>query len=228
MNAPSMSFDDAPSSWRTTERLERALADAARLHRQQVRKVSGVPFVAHPLAVCALVIESGGDEDTAIAALLHDAIEDAGGDHARQQIAETYGPRVARIVEDCTESDAEPKPPWRERKEAYLAHLAISPPDALLVALADKVCNTRTLIVDVRRLGPVAWQSFKSDPASQMWWHVSLLEAFTSRRAELGALALPALGEFEALVAELVSRHRTGADAAGNAHLFEPGFGSDE
>ena len=106
------------------QRFEAALVDAARLHRDQVRKTSQVPYVSHLLAVCALVLEDGGDEDEAIAALLHDAVEDQGGAATLAHIRDRFGDRVADIVDGCSDTDQTPKPPWRLRKEAYLAHLA--------------------------------------------------------------------------------------------------------
>src|ERR1700677_4197364 len=136
-----------------TERVAEALSWAATLHQAQARKASPIPYVAHLLAVASLVLEHGGDEDEAIAALLHDAIEDQGGQATRQQIAERFGARVARIVEGATEGDLQPKPPWRERKEAHLTRLLEADRSVQLVVAADKLHNVRSLILDYGRLG---------------------------------------------------------------------------
>ena len=106
-----------------TNRFEEALTYAARAHNQQTRKGNNVPYISHLLSVAAIVLENGGSEDEAIAALLHDAVEDAGGPQRRADIAQTFGETVARIVDGCTDTDETPKPPWRERKERYIAHL---------------------------------------------------------------------------------------------------------
>ena len=120
-----------------TQRFDDALAYAAEVHRGDVRKGSGTPYLAHLLSVAALVIENGGDEDQAIAALLHDAPEDAGGRERLEDIRRRFGDRVAGIVEACTDTFDDPKPPWRERKEAFLERLTGAPADALPVVAAD-------------------------------------------------------------------------------------------
>src|SRR5574338_1076604 len=120
-------------------RFDDALVFAARLHRRQIRKGTRIPYIAHLLAVTALVVEDGGDEDQAIAALLHDSVEDQGGLATLEEIRQRFGERVAGIVLACSDSTTSPRPPWRERKENYLAHLKHAPPDALRVSLADKV-----------------------------------------------------------------------------------------
>jgi (p)ppGpp synthase/HD superfamily hydrolase len=120
---------------------EVALVYASMLHRTQTRKSSAVPYVSHLLGVASLVIEEGSTETQAIAALLHDAVEDQGGRPRLDEIRERFGEGVAAIVDACTDAYEEPKPPWRPRKEAYIARLASEPPDALLVSVADKVHN---------------------------------------------------------------------------------------
>jgi (p)ppGpp synthase/HD superfamily hydrolase len=120
---------------------EVALVYASMLHRTQTRKSSAVPYVSHLLGVASLVIEEGSTETQAIAALLHDAVEDQGGRPRLDEIRERFGEGVAAIVDACTDAHEEPKPPWRPRKEAYIARLASEPPDALLVSVADKVHN---------------------------------------------------------------------------------------
>jgi hypothetical protein len=140
-----------------SDRFDDALVYAARLHRDQIRKGSGIPYVSHLLAVCALVIEHGGSEDQAIAALLHDAAEDQGGEARLNDIRARYGAAVADTVADCTDAWTEPKPPWRPRKEAYLAALPSKPPTSLLVSLADKTHNECAILGDYRISGGRPW-----------------------------------------------------------------------
>jgi (p)ppGpp synthase/HD superfamily hydrolase len=144
-----------------SDRFDDALAYASRLHREQTRKGSDIPYVAHLLAVCSLVIEHGGNEDQAIAALLHDAAEDQGGEPRLSEIRARYGAAVADIVADCTDAWTEPKPPWRPRKEAYLAALPSKPSASLLVSLADKVHNASAILGDYQVLGDKLWDRFK-------------------------------------------------------------------
>ena len=118
------------------ERFEEALVYATRLHGAQLRKGSAVPYVAHLLAVTALVLEDGGGEEEAVAALLHDAVEDQGGDATRQEIRRRFGDHVTALVDGCTDTDVVPKPPWRERKERYLEHLATAPPEVRRISAA--------------------------------------------------------------------------------------------
>lgn len=136
-----------------TAHFEEALVFAARLHACQVRKGSGVAYISHLLAVCSLVIESGGDEDLAIAALLHDAIEDQGGDAARQKIRCHFGDRIAALVDGCSDTNVFPKPPWRQRKKTYLAHLREAPAEVLLISMADQLHNLRSMLADYYQVG---------------------------------------------------------------------------
>lgn len=156
-----------------TERFDAALAYASALHRSQARTSSGVPYVAHLLAVAALVLESGeADEDVVIAALLHDAIEDQGV--TVDDLSARFGARVASIVAECTDTDETPKPPWRPRKEAYLARLESASREALTVTAADKLHNARSLAGDVLRSGPSVWSSFNAGPVDQLWYYRSV------------------------------------------------------
>ena len=135
------------------KRFEAALVLAARLHAGQVRKASGTPYLGHLLGVCAIVLEHGGDEDEAIAALLHDAVEDQGGQATLDTIRERFGPRVAEIVEGATDAMETPKPPWRARKETHLHKLSGASPALRLVLAADKLDNVRALTREYRRHG---------------------------------------------------------------------------
>lgn len=159
-------------------RFEEALTFASHLHRQQVRKGSGIPYVSHLLAVAAIVLEYGGDEDEAIAALLHDAIEDQGGEATRQEIRRLFGEVVVEIVNGCTDADTVPKPPWQARKEAYLAHLRSADSSVLLVSAADKLHNMRSILGDYRVVGDAVWQRFKTGKEGTLWYYRSLLEIY--------------------------------------------------
>src|SRR5436309_13050206 len=144
------------------ERFADALAYAADVHRDQVRKSTAIPYVAHLLAVAARVLEDGGREGEAIAALLHDAPEDQGGEARLADIRDRFGDRVADIVEACSDTFESPKPPWRGRKEAYLAHLRdpATAIDVLRVSAADKLNNATAILRDLRQLGPRVWERF--------------------------------------------------------------------
>lgn len=161
-----------------SDRFSDALVYAADLHREQVRKANGTPYVAHLLAVTSLVLEAGGDEDLAIAALLHDAVEDQGGKKRLEEIRTLYGQRVARIVEGCTDSFETPKPDWRFRKESYLKHLPDAGEDVLVVSLADKLHNARSIVRDLRSQGDDVWSRFKGGRNGTLWYYRSLADIF--------------------------------------------------
>ena len=158
-----------------------ALNFAAQMHLRQFRKGRPIPFVSHLLAVASLVLEYGGNEDEAIAALLHDAVEDQGGRPVLDRIRRRFGETVAEIVEGCTDSYTIPKPPWRERKESYICHLANASPSVLLVCTADKVHNARSLVRDYRELGNSLWSTFKGGREGTLWNYRALLEALRAR-----------------------------------------------
>lgn len=190
-----------------TDRYERAMAHALRLHRGQGRKGTTIPYLSHLLAVSALVLEDGGDEDMAIAGLLHDAGEDAGGRQAVQEIRELFGERVAGIVEACTDTFESPKPAWWPRKRAYLAHLRSEAlqDDARRVSLCDKVHNARAILTDYRVIGEPLWERFSSRRDGTLWYYGSLVEAF---RATLGDTPRGLVSELARTVDEL---HRLAA-----------------
>ena len=154
-----------------------ALSYAAALHAEQRRKVSGEPYLAHLLAVAAIVMEHGGDEDEAIAALLHDAIEDQGGRATRDEIARRFGPAVVAIVEGCTDSDTMPKPPWRQRKEAYIARLHAAPAAVRRVSAADKLHNARSILRECRARGESLWKHFHGGREGTLWYYRAVVEA---------------------------------------------------
>ena len=189
-------------------RFREALAYAAEVHGDQVRKGTSIPYVAHLLAVAALVVEDAGragavDEDEAIAALLHDAAEDQGGQARLDDIRARFGPRVAEIVAACSDTlgDEGSKPAWRPRKEAHLRHLEDADAGVLRVTLADKLHNLRAIVADYRELGDALWARFNPDADPR--WYNAALTALAARRAP-GPLAdrlAEALAELDALLA---------------------------
>jgi (p)ppGpp synthase/HD superfamily hydrolase len=166
------------STTKLTERFEQALVYATRLHAHQIRKATGVPYISHLLSVTALVLEDRGDEDEAIAALLHDAVEDQGGKATRAEIYRLFGERVGSIVDGCTEFDSEIKPPWRDRKERYLEQLRQGTPSVRRVALADKLHNARTIVQDYRQQGEAIWSVFSTGKEGMLWFYHSLLKMY--------------------------------------------------
>jgi (p)ppGpp synthase/HD superfamily hydrolase len=171
-----------------TDRFDRALLYATHVHGGQLRKGTTTPYVAHLLAVAATVLEYGGDEDLAIAALLHDSVEDQGGKARLNDVRNRFGETVARIVEACSDSLAdtgrgEPKADSKTRKEAYLAHLREADEDTLRVSLADKVHNARAILRDLRKpdIGDKVWSRFSQPKEQTLWYYRSLADRFCER-----------------------------------------------
>jgi (p)ppGpp synthase/HD superfamily hydrolase len=171
-----------------TDRFDRAILYATHIHGGQVRKGTSTPYVAHLLAVAATVLEYGGDEDLAIAALLHDSVEDQGGKARLQDVRNRFGERVARIVEACSDSLAdtakgERKADWQERKEAYLNHLLKADEDVLRVSLADKVHNARSILRDLRKpeVGEEVWDRFSQPKKQTLRYYHRLADVFCDR-----------------------------------------------
>ncbi|MSP84001.1 MAG: HD domain-containing protein [Alphaproteobacteria bacterium] len=168
-----------------TERFDRALLYATHIHGGQVRKGTTTPYVAHLLAVAATVLEYGGDEDVAIAALLHDSAEDQGGKARLEDVRNRFGERVAHIVEACSDSLAntaagERKAHWQERKESYIAHLKEADRDILSVSLADKIHNARAILRDLRKpeVGENIWSRFSQPKERTLWYYGTLADTF--------------------------------------------------
>ena len=178
-------------------RFERALLFATRKHSGQSRKGKAVPYVAHLLSVAALVLEAGGDEDLAIAALLHDVVEDCGGAPMLKQIRRRFGERVAHVVDGCTDTDLTPKPPWRQRKKDYLKHLRTANADVRLVSAADKLHNARSILADYREIGAPVWERFQGKRDGTLWYYRALLDEF--RRQEPN----PLINQLERVILEL-------------------------
>ena len=162
-----------------TSRYDEALLYASELHRTQVRKGTEIPYVSHLLAVSALVLKNGGNEEQAIAGLLHDAAEDQGGSETLAEIRRRFGAGVATIVADCTDTLVEPKPPWRERKEAYIAALPGKARESLLVILADKTDNARAILGDYRDCGDDVWSRFSGKKDGTRWYYQTLSDFFS-------------------------------------------------
>ena len=173
-----------------TRRFHDAMVYAARLHAKQLRKGTRVPYLAHLLATASLVLEHGATEDEAIAALLHDAVEDQGGKRTLSAIRRHFGDAVADIVMGCSDTDRTPKPPWRIRKEEHLRHLRRAPRSVRLVAAADKLHNARSIGSDLRERGRAAWDRFNAGPEEQLWYYGAMVDLFSSKgpRALAGEL----------------------------------------
>jgi GTP pyrophosphokinase len=173
-----------------------AFAFTAKKHSGQARKASTIPYVAHLMGVASLVLEFGGDEDMAIAALLHDVVEDCGGKPMLKKVRRHFGRRVAKIVAGCTDSYTDPKPPWRERKEAYLRHLKSADAETRLVSAADKLNNARSILSDYRRVGESIWSRFNGGREGTLWYYRALLDEFLRQPN-------PLVREFEMAIREL-------------------------
>lgn len=161
-----------------SQKFEEALVYAAIVHAGQVRKGTGTPYIGHVLGVASITLEYGGDEDEAIAALLHDAAEDAGGVARIEDIRKRFGEKVAKIVEGCTDTLETPKPPWRERKEKYVRHLKDADASTCLVSAADKLYNVQTIIRAVREKGEKAWSQFAGGKEGRLWYYRALVTEF--------------------------------------------------
>jgi len=185
-------------------RFLRAFLLAAEKHAGQTRKASTIPYIAHLMGVASLVLEFGGDEDMAIAALLHDVVEDCGGKPMLKEVRRRFGSRVAKIVEGCTDSDTDPKPPWRERKETYIRHLKTADSETRLVSAADKLNNVRSIISDHRDIGESIWSRFQGGRDGTLWYYRALLNEFLRRKPSR------LIRELELAIQELESRSITG------------------
>ncbi|MDF5718642.1 MAG: HD domain-containing protein [Rhizonema sp. NSF051] len=181
-----------------THRFEQALIYTNRLHSKQIRKGGNVPYMSHLLSVAALVLENGGDEDEAIAALLHDAVEDQGGKATREVILNMFGTRVVEIVDGCTDADTIPKLPWQERKQQYIEKLRYASASVRRVSLADKLHNARSILSDLFREGEATWKKFQGGKEGTLWYYRTLLEVFLETDADSWFVQ-----EFNRVVSEL-------------------------
>jgi (p)ppGpp synthase/HD superfamily hydrolase len=171
------------ASPRLTHDFLEAVEYAMDKHGMQTRKGnSEIPYMGHLLSVAGLVIDAGGTEKQAIAALLHDAAEDQGGEKTLAEIREKFGDDVAEVVKECSDTFETPKPPWRERKQKYVDHLPEASDDALLVSLADKLHNARAILRDYRDVGDEVWNRFnEKDPRLHLWYYRALLDVYRKR-----------------------------------------------
>ena len=161
-----------------SSRLDRAFAYAHEVHGDQTRKGTNAPYLAHLMGVSSIVIDDSGTEDEAIGGLLHDAAEDHGGRKRLEDIRMRFGDAVARIVEDCTDSWDTPKPPWAERKRAYVSHARRLPASSLRVSAADKVHNSYAILRDLRNVGEKVWERFNAPADDVVAYYEGLVRAF--------------------------------------------------
>lgn len=178
-------------------RFLKAFLFAAEKHRGQARKTTAVPYIAHLIGVASLVLEAGGDEDLAIAALLHDVVEDCGGEKMLRQVRQRFGSRVAKIVDGCTDTYATPKPEWRERKENYIDRLKTEDAGTRLVSAADKLNNVRSILSDYREIGESVWSRFNGGREGTLWYYRALRDEFLREKPNR------ITRDFELAVAEL-------------------------
>jgi len=176
---------------------DQAVAYALDIHRAQTRKGTSIPYAGHLLRVAGVVLEEGGSETQAIAALLHDAVEDQGGAPRLADIRKRFGDAVAAIVEGCTDADTVPKPPWEARKRAYIDHLREAPAEVRLVSCADKLDNARAILADYRQLGAALWPRFSAPAEQILWYYRALADVFLARGPHRLA------GELDRVVTEL-------------------------
>ena len=169
--------------WLYTQRFLDAVTAALTMHAAQARKSTTIPYAAHVLGTCSIALDYGANEDEAIAALLHDAIEDIHYEPGAREAVAQFGPEVLRIVEGCTDATTSPKPPWRSRKERYVAHLHEADRSILLVSAADKLHNARAILADVRRSGEEVWGRFNAGKEGQLWYYRALVDAFRANPA---------------------------------------------
>ena len=168
-----------------SRQFEKALIYATRIHGGQLRKKTRIPYIAHILGVSAIAMEYGANETEAIAALLHDAVEDCGGAKRLRDIERKFGKEVAKIVEGCTDTDQTPKPPWLERKKAYVAHVRRAPMPTKLVSASDKLHNVRAILMDYRQEGERLWSRFNGGKQGALWYYRALVNAFSGKRIQL-------------------------------------------
>jgi (p)ppGpp synthase/HD superfamily hydrolase len=163
---------------------ERALSFATQLHSGQTRKQTDIPYISHLIGVAGIVLENDGDRDQAIAALLHDSIEDCGASYPggvaalRAHLRTEFGAAVLSIVDGCTDATTMPKPPWRDRKEAYIEHLRHAPAAVRLVSCADKLHNARAIVADLRVMGDALFDRFTGGKDGTLWYYETLAEVF--------------------------------------------------
>jgi len=185
-------------------RFDQAFRFAAEKHATQTRKRTPVPYLSHLMSVAALVLEAGGDEDQAIAALLHDVVEDCGGEPVLAEVRQRFGERVAGIVQGCSDAYTIPKPPWKQRKLDYLESLRRAGDDVRLVSAADKLHNVRTILADYRVEGDSVWNRFSGQRDGTLWYYRAVLDVLRAGRPNR------LLDELQRVVTELETLTRKG------------------
>jgi (p)ppGpp synthase/HD superfamily hydrolase len=184
---------------RLSSKFTKALAYASRVHGGKLRKKTKIPDIGHILGVTAIALEYGANETEAIAALLHDAVEDAGGEKRLRDIQRKFGGAVAKIVDGCTDSYAEPKPPWLDRKQKYVGHVRSASASTKLVSASDKLQNVRSLLRNYREDGSKLWRRYSSGKEGALWYYRALVKAFTGKRIQ------PLVRELDRVLTELES-----------------------
>lgn len=211
-------------------RLERAFRYAAKWHDGQARKSTAVPYLSHLMAVASLVLEAGGDEDMAMAALLHDVVEDCGGMPRLSEIRKQFGGRVARIVEGCTDTFVDPKPAWLERKKAYLEEVKHADDETRLVSASDKLHNVRTILADYRKDGEAIWVRFNGKKEGTLWYYRALCDEYARKPNRITRELEIAVQDLEKLcgcgVEPFRTRGRTVSQSAGAAAPPKTGHNS--
>jgi (p)ppGpp synthase/HD superfamily hydrolase len=182
---------------RLSRQFEKALVYATRVHGGQLRKKTKIPYIAHILGVTAIALEYGANETEAIAALLHDAVEDCGGAKRLRDIERKFGKAVAKIVDGCTDTDQVPKPPWLERKKAYVAHVRDASMPTKLVSASDKLHNIRAILMNYREEGEKLWTRFNGGKHGTLWYYRALVTAFSGKRIQ------PLIQEIDRVLTEL-------------------------
>ena len=161
------------------KKYKKAIDYAFALHSNQYRKGTTIPYFTHLVSVSNNVIENGGNTDEVIAGLLHDAVEDQGGEKTLKLIKKRFGNKIAKIVEECTDTKITPKPPWLERKKKYLSGMKKSTQSSLFVSLCDKLHNVTCIVNDYQRVGRKLWKRFNASSKQVYWYHNSLYKNFS-------------------------------------------------
>jgi (p)ppGpp synthase/HD superfamily hydrolase len=185
-----MSNSEKPSTY-LTDGFQKAMAYATELHKDQTRKSTAITYICHPFGVASLVLEAGGDEDQAIAALLHDIPEDCGGEPRLKEISEMFGSRVEKMVRGCSDSlveDPEEKAPWKERKEVHINHLYEADLDTLTVTAADKAHNAHSIATDLQNQGPSLWNRFNANRENIIWYYESVYTVLQAKGVSVALL----------------------------------------
>jgi (p)ppGpp synthase/HD superfamily hydrolase len=186
-----------------TDRFDAALTFTADKHRYQKRKGGDIPYIAHLLHVCGLVLESGGNEDEAIADLLHDVMEDQ--DVTCDELTAKFGLTVAEIVAACSDSESSVKGPWKDRKTAYIAHIADASPSVRLVSSCDKLHNARAILADYQEIGDELWKRFNASRSEILWYYSELAKAFEAAEVNAGEPTSRIVRQLRLVVEELNS-----------------------